>query len=55
MMLNTPPPWVVHLRFGNVRRVAFHAFLAKVWPRIEELLPGHKFVTVYLDHLEAIR
>jgi len=55
MMLNTPPPWVVHLRFGNVRRIEFHDFLARVWPRIEELLPGNKVVNVYLDRIEAIR
>jgi predicted nuclease of predicted toxin-antitoxin system len=55
MMLNTPPPWVVHLRFGNVRRVEFHDFLARVWPGNEELLPGNRVVNVYLDRIEAIR
>ena len=33
IILATPPPWVVHLRFGNMRRKAFHGLLARVWPK----------------------
>ncbi len=55
IMLNTPPPWVVHLRFGNMRRSEFHAFLARIWTRIEALLPHNKLVNVYLDQIEAIK
>lgn len=55
IMLNTPPTWVVHLRFGNMRRSGFHAFLARIWTRIEELLPHNKLVNVYLDRIEAIK
>jgi hypothetical protein len=46
---------VVHLRFGNMRRSEFHAFLARVWTRIEALLPHNKLVNVYLDRIEAIK
>jgi len=42
MMTTSPPPWVVHLRFGNLRRRDFHALLARLWPRVEALLPAHK-------------
>lgn len=55
MMVNESPPWVVHLRFGNMRLREFHAFLAKAWPRIEVLLPANKLVHVHVDRLEAIR
>jgi predicted nuclease of predicted toxin-antitoxin system len=48
-----PPPKIVHLRFGNMRRKEFHAHLAKVWLRIEELLETNKLVNVYIDRLEA--
>ena len=54
IMLLEPPPRVVHLRFGNMRLAAFHAFLAHVWPNIEALLEDHKLVNVYLDRLEAV-
>ena len=35
IILHTPPPWVVHLRFGNLRRTEFHILLARVWPQVE--------------------
>jgi predicted nuclease of predicted toxin-antitoxin system len=54
IILHTPPPWIVHLRFGNLRRKEFHAVLARAWPQIEALLPAHKLVNVYTDRVEAI-
>ncbi len=54
IITRTPPPWVVHLRFGNLRKKDFHALLARVWPQIEALLKTHKLVNVYSDRLEGI-
>jgi predicted nuclease of predicted toxin-antitoxin system len=53
ILVNTPPPWIVHLRFGNMRRKEFHRFLAAVWPQVESLLPANKLVCVYADRIEA--
>lgn len=53
MLISSPPPWVVHLRFGNMRRAEFHRFLASVWPRVESLLPEHKLICVYAERIEA--
>ena len=39
ILLSDPPPWVIHLRIGNMRKRDFHAFLARIWPRVETLLP----------------
>jgi predicted nuclease of predicted toxin-antitoxin system len=55
IMLGSPPPWVVHLRFGNLRLADYHARLAKVWPNVEALLPANKLVCVYADRIEAFR
>jgi predicted nuclease of predicted toxin-antitoxin system len=55
IILKTPPPWIVHLRFGNLRRREFHAVLARAWPQVETLLPAHKLVNVYADRVEGIR
>ena len=52
-MLGIPPPWIVHLRFGNRRRNDYHALLAKMWPNIEALLPSHKLICVYHNRIEA--
>ena len=54
ILISQPPPWVVHLRIGNLRRTDFHAFLARVWPQVEALLPAHKLVNVYADRIEAV-
>jgi predicted nuclease of predicted toxin-antitoxin system len=54
IMLSPPPPWIVHLRIGNMRRREFHAFLERIWPEVESLLPEHKLVNVYEDRIEAI-
>lgn len=55
MMLSVPPPWVVHLRIGNMRKRNFHQFLASVWLQVESLLPANKLINVYIDRIEAIR
>ena len=55
IILGTPPPWVVHLRFGNLRRKDFHALLARVWPQVESLLKSNKLVNLYADRVEGIK
>lgn len=55
ILLSSPPPWVVHLRIGNMRKRDFHAFLQRVWPQIEALLPAHKLVNVFINRIEAIK
>ena len=55
IMIGAPPPWVVHLRIGNMQRRDFHSALARMWPAIELLLPEHKLVNVYLDRIEAVK
>src|SRR5712672_2905117 len=52
IILHTPPPWVVHLRFGNLRRNEFHTLLGRVWSQVETLLKTHKLVNVYTDRVE---
>lgn len=54
IIVSTPPPWVVRLRFGNMRRREYHALLARVWPQVEALLKTHKLVNVYADRIEGI-
>lgn len=54
IILHQPPPWIVHLRFGNLRLSAYHAALSRAWPQIEVLLPAHKLINVHADRIEAI-
>lgn len=53
ILVSLPPPWIVHLRFGNMRRAEFHRFLASVWPQVESLLPANKLICVYADRIES--
>lgn len=55
MMMTSPSPWLVHLRFGNLRRKEYHVLLAAIWPRIEAMLPGYKLINVYADRMEAVK
>jgi predicted nuclease of predicted toxin-antitoxin system len=54
ILIAEPPPRVVHLRFGNLRRSEFHSFLEKIWPRVEALLASHKLINIYRDALEVV-
>ena len=54
IIISAPPPKVVHLRFGNMRKKDFHAFLKRVWPQIEQLIQNHKLVNVYFNSIEGI-
>lgn len=54
IIISSPPPRVIHLRFGNMRRKDFHAYLSKIWVRVEKMIETHKLVNVYIDKLECI-
>jgi predicted nuclease of predicted toxin-antitoxin system len=54
ILASTPPPRVIHQRFGNLRRSEFHELLARVWPRIEALSRTHKLVNVEHDRIVAV-
>lgn len=49
----SPPPWVIHLRIGNVRKRDYHTFLEDHWGQIYNLLPSKKLINVYWDRIEA--
>ena len=54
ILISTPPPWIVHLRFGNLRRKDYHRLLSQMWPHVEGLLPKYKMIAVYADRIEAM-
>jgi predicted nuclease of predicted toxin-antitoxin system len=55
IVLNTPPPRVIHLRVGNLRRRDFVRWLEDVWPSVESMIATHKLLNVYLERIEAVR
>ena len=55
IIIALPPPRVIHLRFGNMRKNDFHLFLANMWPMIEERIPHHRLINVYIDRIETVK
>lgn len=55
IILASPPPRVVHLRIGNMRRREFEAWLKQSWPRIEAAVKSHKLVNVFLARMQSVR
>lgn len=54
ILSSEPPPWIVHVRLGNLRLTALIQHLTTVWPEVESLLPKHKLVSVLSTRIEAI-
>ncbi|MDX1606649.1 MAG: DUF5615 family PIN-like protein [Candidatus Competibacterales bacterium] len=54
ILLSDPPPRVIHLRIGNLRIRALHAFVQRVWPQVVVLSQTHKLVNVYPDRIESV-
>ena len=54
IILNSPPPWVVHLRVGNLRLRELHTLLARAWPQVSALLTTHRLINVHADRVEGI-
>ena len=55
IVLSVPPPRIVHLRAGNMRRQDFAAWLGSVWAQIESTVATHKLVNVYRDRIEVVK
>jgi predicted nuclease of predicted toxin-antitoxin system len=51
----TPPPKVIHIRFGNLKMKPFEDVLMKYWEPAIEMVQSHKIVFVYKDRIEGIQ
>jgi predicted nuclease of predicted toxin-antitoxin system len=49
------PPYVVHVKSGNLKLVDFVNRIEKVSPEVESLLQTHTIINIYADKLEAIK
>jgi predicted nuclease of predicted toxin-antitoxin system len=55
MIISSPPPKVIHIRFGNMKINQFYNAIFKVWDDVLELNAGHKLVNVFQDRIEGIQ
>ncbi|MBA7557115.1 hypothetical protein ES705_49849 [subsurface metagenome] len=54
IMYKSPPPKVIHIRFGNVRIQKLHDLLRNVWDDIEKETENHKLINVFIGRIESI-
>lgn len=54
IMMNSPPPKVIHIRFGNLKMNLFFEKVTKVWVDVLEMNKDHKLVNVFTDRIEGI-
>ena len=54
ILLNQPPPRVIHIKFGNMKMKAFYQHMSLFWDDIIHLSHSYKLVQVYKDRLEGI-
>jgi predicted nuclease of predicted toxin-antitoxin system len=54
VLLNTPPPRVIHIKLGNMKIKAFHNAIDKIWSDVLAMSCEYKLVRVYADKIEGI-
>ncbi|MBU1668698.1 DUF5615 family PIN-like protein [bacterium] len=54
VLLNTPPPKVIHIKLGNMKMKAFHQAIDKIWDKVLAMSDEYKLVRVYADKIEGI-
>ncbi len=54
IILNTPPPKVIHIRFGNLKLKDFFRMISDNWDEIKKLNDQYKLVNVFKTRIEGI-
>jgi predicted nuclease of predicted toxin-antitoxin system len=54
ILLVSPPPKIIHIRFGNLRLKDFITVMTSLWPEIVEMHKDYKLVNVYKGWIEGI-
>lgn len=54
MVSEGPPPKVVWLRVGNMRRRDLERFFRECWPSISKLLSNNDLIEVFSNQIEAL-
>ena len=53
ILFSQAPPWVVWVRYGNVKRKVLENRISSIWPEIERLLEGYKLVEIFKDNIQC--
>jgi predicted nuclease of predicted toxin-antitoxin system len=50
-----PPPKVIRVGFGNMKKTVFRLAIANVWSDVLEILPDCKYIHILPSSIEGIR
>ncbi len=54
IMLNDPPPRVIHIKLGNMKIKEFYQKISAIWADVCSMSKEYKLVRVYSKHIEGI-
>ncbi len=54
MLLNEPPPRIIHIKLGNMKMKAFHALISSIWEEVCELSKQYKLVRIFEKRIDGI-
>jgi predicted nuclease of predicted toxin-antitoxin system len=54
MLLNIPPPKIIHIKVGNMKIKDFFNFISNHWDEILNENKNNKLVSVFYDRIESI-
>ena len=54
ILLNNPPPKVIHAKLGNMKMQEFHSSISKIWEEVCLLSEEYKLISIYKDRIEGI-
>ncbi len=54
ILLNNPPPKVIHIKLGNMKMKVFHNAIDNIWDEVLLINKKYKLVRVYKDKIESI-
>ena len=55
MLSVSPPPKVIHIRFGNLKMKQFAEVITKFWLQATEMIAISKMIYIYKDRIESIQ
>ncbi len=54
IMMNNPPPKVIHIKIGNMKIKEFHQLISRIWQDVCTMSESFKLIRVYSNKIEGI-
>ena len=54
VMLNSPPPRVIHIKIGNMKMREFYKLITSIWSDVCTMSEEFKLIRVYSNKIEGI-